>query len=206
MNYFIPRNNKFFAFFITRHRLFWYICTIGSVSLLWCVWWLLLYQPLQTRIACAQVKCAQLSQQQVELARYAQEVHELEQLVSNLRHTFSQCTTVPNGYKCLLNLLLVKGVESNLKLVSCMPQPPVAHGWYVAHPVELSFAGQFNEMIDYVQLVGSTDYLLYPRFISIKKPADAKRTDQPLELSIKFDLIEVTQVDNKVEGPQAVEQ
>ncbi len=194
MNYFIPRNNKFFAFFITRNRLFWYVCTIGSVCVLWFIWWLVLYQPLQARIASAQHRCAQLSQQQVELSRYAHEVAELEQLVSGLRHTFGQCATIPNGYKCLLNLLLVKGVESNLKLLSCMPQPPTPHVWYVTHPVELSFAGQFSEIIEYVHLVGVTDYLLYPRTISLKKYVNEKYPEQPLELAIKFDLIEVKNI------------
>ncbi len=193
MNYFIPRNNKFFAFFITRHRLFWYVCTIGAVSLLWFGWWLLLYQPLQVRIVSAQNKCSQLSQQQIELTRRAREVNELEQIVSNLRHSFNQCTSMPNGYKCLLNLLLIKAVEADLKLLSCMPQPPVSHNWYVTHPVELSFVGQFPEMIEYMQLVGATDHLLYPRTVSIKRHVQQKSTlEDPLELAIKFDLIEVS--------------
>jgi Tfp pilus assembly protein PilO len=185
--YFIPRNNRVYAFLIARSRFEWGAITLGACFAATLLWWYMWYIPLQYRILQAERDYTNLCKQQDVLARTAHEINELDTHIATLRTELRQ--TLGNssvGYKRLLNALIINVVESGLALNNCSLKIPETKEWCRIHPVELQVAGSFKQLVVLLQALSNQEGAIFLKQLSIDRTEDGKVVS-----TLLFSLIEI---------------
>jgi len=187
--YFIPRNNRVYAFLITRSRFEWGALTLVFALALVTLWWFVWYVPLQKRMLQAERDYTALCQQQAALVQTAHEINTLESQIEVLRTQLRQ--TLGNssvGYKRLLNALIINVVESGLALNNCSLKLPENKEWCRIHPVELQVAGSFGQLISLLQSLANQEGAVFLKHLTI-----ARLEDHKVNATLLFSLIELVE-------------
>jgi Tfp pilus assembly protein PilO len=185
--YFIPRNNRFYAFFIARSRWQWGCGTLALAASVAVAWWVVCVIPLQRHVLRAQHEYDALVVRQSALAQLSHEISSLESQVTLLQTELRQ--SVGSGgasYKRLLNSLLVHVVECGLSLENCSLKVPERKQWCTIHPIELQLSGSFAQLAGLFQQVGLQEGAIFLRNLTVLRTADTK-----LSAVLVFDLLEV---------------
>jgi Tfp pilus assembly protein PilO len=187
--YFIPRNNRVYAFLITRSRFEWGAMTVALALAIVTLWWFAWYVPLQKCMLKAEREYTELCQQQAALVQTAHEINALESQVVTLRTELRQ--TLGNsgvGYKRLLNALIINVVESGLALNNCSLKLPETKDWCRVHPVELHVSGSFSQLITLLQALANQEGAIFLKQFSIQRVEDHKAS-----ATLLFSLIEIVE-------------
>lgn len=188
--YFIPRNNRFYAFFIARSRWQWGCITLFLLASVVAAWWVVCVIPLQRHIFKAQHEYDLLIRRQSALAQLSHEINALESQVVLLQTELRQSVgTSGTSYKRLLNALLVHVVESGLALNNCLLKVPEQKQWCTIHPIELQLSGSFAQLASFLQQVGLQEGAIFLKHLLIERVEDNK-----VNIVLTFDLFEVSNV------------
>lgn len=185
--YFIPRNNRVYAFLIARSRFEWGAMTLGCCMAATSLWWYVWYIPLQRNILQAERDYTALCKQQDVLVKTAHEINELDTHISTLRTELRQ--TLGNsgvGYKRLLNALIINVVESDLALNNCSLKIPETKEWCRIHPVELQVGGSFAQLVALLQALANQEGAIFLKQINIERTENSK-----ISATLLFSLIEI---------------
>lgn len=174
MNFFVPRNNKIYSVLVTMPLYQLYAVSVGTAVVLLFTWWVFFYAPLSSNLTSMQLDYAYLTQQQSSCAPVRQDIQRLEGVTKELNATVISSLQEHSEHNDTLNILLAKGLEVGLELVSCVPGQPKEKDWYTIHPVELQFSGTFDNLQRFLKSLAIHDYPICIKHMVIKKQQNNK--------------------------------